>query len=321
MSRARLTTVPLALVLSGVLAAPALAAPPPVETAGDAVEYRLPGPGAYPEGIGVHGSSFYIGTTSDGTLYEGDLRDGSVSVWSPGGTDGRTTAIGIKATGQRLYVAGGGTGFVFVYDRRSGELLARYTNGGAAAGATFLNDVAIAPGGDAYVTDSRRSVLYRIPADVPNDGGTYPLEVAVQFAGTAFDYVQGFNANGIAIKGRTAYVVQSATGRLFAVALDGSDVVRRVDVRDEDGQEYLLTNGDGLLLQGDRLYVLQNRLDLLTELDLDGRHAATVVSRTTDETFDVPTTLAAARGRVLVVNAQFGDTTPEPFTVSSIRRP
>lgn len=325
MTRARLSVLPLSLVLAASVGAPALADPPPVRDAGAATTYRLAGPGTYPEGIGVVGDRYYVGATSDGTLYEGRLDKKQATVFSRGGEDGRTTAIGIKATAERLYVAGGGTGLVFVYDRRSGDLLARYTNGGSAAGATFLNDLALTGDGDAYVTDSQRPVLYRIPAAVPTDGRTLPLEVAVDFRGTAFEYVQGFNANGIAISGTSAYVVQSATGELFRVALDGSDRVDQVAVTDGEGDPYALTAGDGLLLRDGDLYVLQNARELLVRLDLDGLQAR-VVSRTTDETFQFPTTLAAAGGRFLVVNSQFdrrsAGTAPErPFTVSSIPAP
>ena len=265
MIRARLT-VPLALVLSGTLAGPALAAPPAAQEAPGSTTYALVGDGAFPEGVGVFGQQYYVGATSDGTVYRGTVGSDAVA-FLPGGEDGRTTAIGIKATRDRLYVAGGDTGLVFVYDRLTGDLLARYTNGGPDAGPTFLNDLAVAPDGSAYVTDSQRPVLYRIPAEVPADGGTYPLPVTVDFRGTAFAYVQGFNANGIAISpdGRTAYVVQSATGELFGVRLKdrGTQNVFQVDVVDPDGATYALTNGDGILLQGSTLSVLQNSDEVL----------------------------------------------------------
>ena len=328
MIRARLT-VPLALVLSGVLAGPALAAPPPVQDAGAADTYAIPGPGQYLEGIAVFGDTYYVGATSDGTVYRGTVGE-DATVFLPGGQDGRVAAIGIKATADRLYVAGGPTGLVFVYDRATGDLLARYTNAATGSGATFLNDIAIAPDGTAYVTDSRREFLFSIPATVPTDGGTYPLQVAVAFDGTAFEYVPGFNANGIAITadGRTAYVVQSGTGALFAVRLKdrGTQKVSRVAVVDPDGEAYPLVNGDGILLQGSTLSVLQNAQELLVtvELDRSGKRGV-VTKRTTDETFAYPTTLAAAGSTFLVVNSQFdvrsAGGTPAPFTVSAVPAP
>ena len=53
-----------------------------------------------------------------------------------------------------------------------------------------------------------------------------------------------------------------------------------------------------------------------------GFASGTVVSRTSDPSFDGPTTAALARGRLLVVNSQgFGGTPVLPFTVSSIPAP
>jgi Cu-Zn family superoxide dismutase len=53
--------------------------------------------------------------------------------------------------------------------------------------------------------------------------------------------------------------------------------------------------------------------------------SGTVLSRTTDTSFDDPTTAALARGRLLVVNSQFGERggvgVLDPFTVSSIPAP
>jgi Cu-Zn family superoxide dismutase len=53
--------------------------------------------------------------------------------------------------------------------------------------------------------------------------------------------------------------------------------------------------------------------------------SGTVVQRVTDPGFDDPTTAALARGRLLVVNSQFGEraagVAPDPFTVSSIPAP
>ena len=332
MTRARLSVLPLSLVLAASVAAPALADPPPVRDAGQAQAHALPPQGEHPEGIGVFGDQYYVGATSDGTLYRGTVGQ-DAAVFSPGGADGRTTAIGVKATADRLYVAGGGTGFVFVYDRRSGALLATYTND-ASRGATFLNDVAIAPDGSAYVTDSRRPVLYRIPATLSGTAAApAPLPVAVRFTGTAFAYqpAPAFNANGIAITrdGKTAYVVQSGTGALFAVRLKdaGRQGVKQVAVTDGDGGPYALTAGDGLLLQGSTLSVLRNAQELLVTVALDRSGTRGVVTaQTTDETFQFPTTLAAAGDRFLVVNSQFdrrrAGTAPErPFTVSSIPAP
>jgi len=88
-------------------------------------------------------------------------------------------------------------------------------------------------------------------------------------------------------------VVQSATGLLFRVdPLTG--VATRVDLG-----ETLLTNGDGLLVVGTTLYVVQNRLNQVAVIKLspDGTSGVLVDTLTSPASgentgFDVPTTVA-----------------------------
>jgi DNA-binding beta-propeller fold protein YncE len=149
------------------------------------------------------------------------------------------------------------------------------------------------------------------------------LDRWLELTGTAFQYVAGFNANGIEVTPNSRYlvVVQSNTGKLFRIEI----ATREVTEIDLGGQT--VPGGDGILLQGSTLYVLQNALGLLTEIRLNIEDASgTVVGRTTDPSFAFPTSLDIARGRLLVVNSQFnrrapGQTPTLPFTVSVIKRP
>jgi Cu-Zn family superoxide dismutase len=197
--------------------------------------------------------------------------------------------------------------------------VASYSNGGPAAGATFLNDVAIDRAGTAYVTDSNRPVLYRITG--AGKGTPGPLEEYVDFTGTPFAYGPGFNANGIAVtpEGRYAVVVQSSTGKLFRVDLV-TKAVRQVDLGGAT-----VVNGDGIELDGRTLYVVRNSDELVVTVRLSGDLASgRVVRATTDPALQYPTTVASARGRLLLVNSQFdqrGGDPVEPFTVASIPRP
>jgi hypothetical protein len=92
--------------------------------------YDLPGEEVFPEGVAYNSASgkFYVGSTTDGTIYEGDVASGDVTVFSEGGADGRSTAIGMKVDNRGyLWVSGGGTGQMFVYDTADGSLVATYT--------------------------------------------------------------------------------------------------------------------------------------------------------------------------------------------------
>lgn len=314
------------LLLLGLLITPAITGAQstpqasPISGDGDVIIYELPGEQVYPEGITFDETEnvFYVGSTSDGTIFRGNIDTGEVEVFSEGGADGRTTAIGMDIDDQdRLFVAAGDSGQVFVYDTETGESITVLDNG--LAPNTFMNDVVVVDG-IAYVTDSFNPILWRITLDDPL--GT--IEQFVDFTGTPFVFQRdGFNANGIVATedGQYLLVVQSATGKLFRIEVASGDV------RDVDLGGVELVNGDGIALDGQILYVIQNQQELIVPITM----AADFLSGSVGEPFthdalNHPTTLAlTGDGRALVVNSQFrarqsGD--PElPFTVVSIPLP
>jgi sugar lactone lactonase YvrE len=248
--------------------------------------------GFRPEGIAIKGTTFYVGSIPTGAIYRGDLRTGEGAPLNPGG-EGRA-AIGVEYDHGRLFVAGGPTGRGFVYSARSGRLLANHqltteTN-------TFVNDVAVARGGT-YFTDSRRPFLYRL-----SDGTVSEIPLSGEIR-----YTTGNNANGIEATpdGRTLIIVQSNLGKLFRV--DPSTGETREITLDQP-----VVNGDGILLEGRTLYVVQNRDNKVAVVQLDHRlRSGTVVMHITDPDFDVPTTIDDLGSRLYAVNARFG-TTPDP---------
>lgn len=86
-----------------------------------------------------------------------------------------------------------------------------------------------------------------------------------------------------------------------------------------------LTNGDGLVLDGQTLYVVRQQPDnevAVVELAEDFS-SGTVTSRIQDESLAAPATAIKVDDRLLVVNTQFNAMESEegpvlPFTVSSI---
>jgi hypothetical protein len=80
-----------------------------------------------------------------------------------------------------------------------------------------------------------------------------------------------------------------------------------------------VVNGDGLLLVGDTLYVVQNRLNQVAVIDLNREGTAgTVTQRLTDARFDVPTTIARFGNRLYLPNARFGVASPETATYNAV---
>jgi Cu-Zn family superoxide dismutase len=271
----------------------------------------------FPEGVDTFGRFFYVTSTTDGSVFRGVIGSRtSARVFLPGRQDGRTIAVGIEATRDLLIVAGGDTGRVFVYDRSSGRFLGSHFNG--LTSGTFINDIAVAPNGDVYATDSAQAdVVYRIPARQVRSSSN--LNVFASFSG--LDPAGAFNANGIVVTpgGRYLIVVQSDTGRLYRVSTR-SGAIRQIDLGGT-----ALTAGDGLEIQGHTLYVVRNSPEVVAKVRLNGEFTrGAPVEETTDPTFQLPTTAALDRGRLLVVNSQFdqrGADPVEPFTVSSIKRP
>lgn len=271
--------------------------------------------GFQPEGIAIdRAGTAYFGSRVDGDIYAANLRTGRGRVISEGPG---TASLGLKADHRgRLFVAGGAGGDGRVIDTRSGRVLARYTF--TTATPTFVNDVVLGRSG-AWFTDSRRPVLYQLPL---GRRGSLPARSAVRTIPLSGDYVHdpaANNANGISLTpdGRALIIVQSATGFLFRVD-PRTGVTRRIELGGT-----LLTNGDGLLLRGDILYVVQNRLNKIAVLDLNRSGTrGRLVREITSSDFDVPSTVAAFGNRLYLPNARF--TTPPtpttPYWVTAVRR-
>ena len=138
--------------------------------------------------------------------------------------------------------------------------------------------------------------------------------------GGEYTHLEGTNANGIARtpNGKGLLIIQSNTGFLLLVDPDSGEATR-VDLGSE-----LLTNGDGLLLSGRTLFVVQNRLNTVAVVRLNSSGTSgEVTRRVTDPRFDVPTTVAAFGNRLYLPNARF--TTPPtpttPYNAVAIAKP
>ncbi|WP_440900272.1 SMP-30/gluconolactonase/LRE family protein [Actinosynnema sp.] len=282
---------------------PAVASPEPPARHAFPAEFPLPD-GFLPEGIAIGDRpTAYFGSRADGDLYRVDLRTGRGEVFSQGPG---TASVGLEVDrADRLFVAGGAAGDGRVVDARSGAVLASYRF--AQDADTFVNDVVVTRDA-AYFTDSRKALLYRLPL---GRAGELPSEFDVVPLTGDFSLTPGVNnANGITTTpdGRALLVVQSNTGKLFRVNPD-TGLAREVDLGGE-----VLTNGDGLLLDGRGLYVVQNRLNTVALFSLDrAGTAASLVTRVTDPRFDVPTTIARFGDRLYLPNARF-TTEPTPTT-------
>ncbi|CAM4082766.1 superoxide dismutase [Nocardia ninae] len=262
--------------------------------------------GFRPEGIAIGPWPVaYIGSMADGAIYRADLVTGQGAVLSPGRG---TQALGLQLDDRgRLFVAGGTGGDARIVDAATGAVLARYQF--ATPPDTFVNDVVLTPSG-AWFTDSRAPVLYHLPIGPDGALPSPDAVVRVPLTGDIAYVPEEFNANGIVRTpdGTALIIVQSVTGHLFR-ADPATGVTRRVDLGAES-----VPHGDGMLLRGNSLLVVQNRQNAIAVIDLDpAGTSGTVQQRLTDPRFDVPATVAAFGDRLYLPNARF-DTPPEPTT-------
>ncbi|SFN97384.1 SMP-30/gluconolactonase/LRE family protein [Mycetocola miduiensis] len=266
--------------------------------------------GFQPEGIAIgHHATGYVGSLADGDIYVFNVRTGEEirTLEGPG-----TPSVGLKIDKRgRLFIAGGPTGEARVVDATTGQLLASYTFSDAP---TFVNDVVLTRDA-AWFTDSQQAQLYKLPF---GPGGALPEPDAVEVLPLSGEWMQqeGFNANGIeeTTNHRALFVIQSSTGLLFRVDPESGGAT----VVDLGGD--LLTNGDGLLVVGRTLYVVQNVLNTVAvvRLNTDGT-SGELVDQLTDPDFQVPTTVAKFGKWLYLPNARFG-TPPTPATEYSVVR-
>ena len=290
-------------VLGGAAALAALAVtatPATAQAAAWPTGFPLPN-GWLPEGIAIGSKPYaYFGSRGNGGIYRADLRTGEGTVLYAGAAG--QTAVGLTIDRDGLLDVAGNTGVARVHDARTGEIVRTFPLSEATG--HFVNDVTLL-GDRAWFTDSRAAQLYSVPRGRDGAVRTLPL---------TGDWVQlpdVNNANGVVgtPDGRALIVVKSTPGELYRVDPRTGHATRITLV----GQDTVV-NGDGLWRVGRTLYVVQNRLNLVSVWDLDDR-ATTATLRTTitDPRFDVPTTAARFGDRLYLVNARF-TTPPTPET-------
>jgi streptogramin lyase len=295
MTRSRLTAGVGAMALIVTAAAAAANFPDVIE---------LP-TGWRPEGIEAgRQHTLYVGSMPAGAVRQIDARTGeSFTLVQP--TPGRSaTGLEYDRVNERLFVSGGGTGAAYVYDAKTGAPLADYLLTPAAP--RFINDNVLTK--DAvYFTESQRPWFYRLPL---GEHGALPAASDVQTIPLSGDYVHqaGFNLNGIVAtpNGKTLIAVQSNTASLFRIDPE-TGVADRIELAGGDAM-----NGDGLLLEGHTLYVVQNQLNRVAVVRLaDDFGSGTVVDHLTHPALSVPTTIDKLNGRLYLPNARFGIPNPD----------
>ena len=265
--------------------------------------------GSGPESIVIaEGPYAYVSSLKTGVIFLVDLERGSHEVFAP---SLGPTSVGLGLDAQRrLFVCGGIDGSLSVLDTATRTVLERYQLGGEQS---FVNELIITPD-SIWVTDSFAPVLYRLPL---GEHGALPREEAVERLPLTGDLVyqmgdsfaECFNSNGIApTPDRSGIlIVQTNTGRLYRVE-PATGHTTLVDLGGDD-----VAWGDGLVLENNTLYVVQNLANAVSVIELDAAGTAgKVVDRWSDNRFDTPTAMARFGDRFYLSNARF--TTPDAET-------
>jgi sugar lactone lactonase YvrE len=305
------------VVLAGTCLAAAGCAEPGVSGPGDAAPSAArSAPGAFadvialptgfsPEGItSGRGTTFFVGSIPSGAIVRGDARTGAVTTLVPAQAGRSAVGIAYDQRGDRIFVAGAFSGQAYVYDATTGATLAVYQ---LTAPGTLVNDVVVLRDAVCF-TDSFRPVLYCLAlgkgGSLPAPGAAAVTEIPLT---GAYQFVPGdFNGNGIVAtpNEKQLITVNSATGTLYRVdpATGVAAAIGGVSV----------PGGDGLLLEGRTLYVVQGFLNQITVIRLSPDLSSGTVQRViTQSTFGFPTTIAAVAGSLYTVNAHF-DLAPPP---------
>ena len=276
--------------------------------------------GFFPEGIAVdRGSTFYVGSLSDGSVYRGDLRTGEGAVL----TDpfGAFSTVGIDVDQRnRVWVAGGPTGTARVYDGDTGALLVVYAL--TAPFSSFINDVIVTPDA-AWFTDSGTEInpdpgafvfagsprLFKVPL---GSAGALPDSTAIEEIAVDVVDITFPNLNGIETAPWSGDVLVNHTtaGTVFSVDPDTGSTT---EVYGDD-----LVGADGMSRRGRTLYVVENGAARIAEIRLDpSSETGTLVDTLPVPEAETPTTSALFGSAIYTVDARFGSMTG-PYKVFRI---
>jgi sugar lactone lactonase YvrE len=251
------------------------------------------------EGIAAGtGTTFYAGDLALGDIYQGDIRTGTTGLLIDA-PDGRM-AVGMKFDpgSNLLFVAGGLSGTAYVYNTstlESTEITLTTLAG------SFINDVTLTPEG-AWFTNSKYPELYFVPFDGLGDPNAVETKKLTDQSLVLADPSMQFGLNGIA---------SAKGGRVLFVAHTQNQAIYTVNADPESGESarirgVTVPSVDGILVQGQRLWAVQNFDNKISRIDLSNNFSSGVVEDViTSDGFNSPATAALFGNTLAAVNAQF----------------
>jgi len=293
-------------------------------------EIDLPG-GYFPEGIAVgRGSTFYVGSLADGSIYKGDLRTGEGAAFTAPTGSFPFTTVGLNVDQRnRVWAAGAAAGTGRVYDGTSGELLATYVL--TAPGESLINDVIVTPkaawftdsgtddcdqGGLCFIGEPR---LFKVNLE---KGGELPdpnNPDAVEEIPVDVEDVYFSNLNGIETMpgGAELIAVHNELGSLFRV----DPATGHATLLYGPPNDPPLLGPDGVVRSGNTLYVVENAASRISVIDVDMSTGTGTLQTTLPVVgAQTPTTSAIFGSAVYTVDARLGTPFVGPYKVFRVER-
>lgn len=263
--------------------------------------------GFWPEGITIgNGHTAYVGSLASGSIYKVDLRTGAGSMLVEGPPAPLTTVgLDFDQRNGYLFVAGGFSGGGRLYDTETGEFIQPFDFGGL-----WVNDVFVAHDA-AYFTDSLLPYIYKVPLTSQGEpaGIGDPLLLHGEWVHipTENPAMPVINANGIVATpdNRTLIVVNYSLGLLYTVDPD-TGFATEIDLGGAS-----VPSGDGLVLRGKTLYVVQNLANEIAVFTLSPDYSsATAAEPLVNSAFRIPATADAFGPWLYATNARFDECPP-----------